>query len=140
MRVLICGGRHFEDAAVVEIELSSIHAKTPISVMIHGGLPGIGFPAEAWARRNNVHVIRYPANFSLGKSGDSTRDLFMLEDSRPQTLLVFPGGRRTSELLRGVGWRGLRVIEVQATEPGLLAARSLPPLLPVNREGNLLTV
>jgi hypothetical protein len=145
MRLLVCGGRHFDDAALVEIVMSGIHAKTPISVMIHGGLPGIGFPAEAWARRNNVHVIRYPANFSLGKAGDSTRDLFMLEDSRPETLLVFPGGRRTSELLREAGWKNIRVMDVSGTERDCQAApipakglRARP--LPVDRERRLLAV
>ena len=140
MRLLICGGRHFDDAALVEIELASVHAETPVSVMIHGGLPGIGFPAEAWARRNNVHVIRYPANFSLGKVGDSTRDLFMLEDSRPETLLVFPGGRRTSELLREAGWKDLRVMDVQVVEREYQARPSIPRPLPVDRERNLLAV
>ena len=119
MRLLVSGGRHFDDAALVDIELSSIHAKTPISVMIHGGLPGLGFPAEAWARRNHVHIIRYPANFSLGKTGDSTRDLFMLADSRADTLLVFPGGRRTEELLRQAMWHRLGVFFAPGARPQL---------------------
>lgn len=146
MRLLVCGGRHFDKAALVEIEMSRIHAKTPVSVLIHGGMPGIGFPAEAWARRNNVHVIRYPANFSLGKAGDSTRDLFMVEDSRPETLLVFPGGRRTSELLRMVGRKDLRVVEVSDADQEHGAAASVPTTvfgprpLPVDGERRLLAV
>jgi len=99
MRLLVCGGRHFDDSMLVERELSRIHARTPVSVLIHGGLPGLGGPAEAWARRNGVQLIRYPANFSLGKRGDFERDDFMLEDSRPDALLAFPGGARTARLL-----------------------------------------
>lgn len=99
MRLLICGGRHFDDSMMVESELSHFHAQTPVSVLIHGGLPGLGVPAEAWARRNGVRLIRYPANFSLGKRGDFERDDFMLEDSRPEALLAFPGGGRTAKLL-----------------------------------------
>lgn len=140
MRLLICGGRHFDDAAQVEAELSLLHANSPVSVIIHGGLPGIGVASEVWARKNNIHVIRYPANFSLGKSGDSTRDEFMLTDSRADTLLIFPGGRRTAELLREARRTGFRVInstgigqECHAPGPG---SRHLP----VDRERSLLTV
>lgn len=139
MRLLICGGRHFDDATLVEGELSKLHSKTPISVMIHGGLPGIGFPAEAWARRNNVHVIRYPANFSLGKNGDFTRDLFMLDDSRAEAILMFPGGRRTSEALLAARSKDILVIEAGGLDPGLEAGSGFRPL-PVDRERHLLAV
>lgn len=100
MRLLVCGGRHFDDAMLVERQLSELHARTPISVLIHGGLPRLGMAAEAWARRNTVHVVRYPANFALGKAGDTTRDGFMLTDSRADMVLAFPGGERTRRLLR----------------------------------------
>lgn len=109
MRLLICGGRHFDDAALIDSELSLLHASTPISVIIHGGVPAIGAPAEAWARRNTVHIIRYPANFSQGKSGDSVRDKFMLDDSRPDAAFIFQGGRRTSELLARAHANGIEI-------------------------------
>lgn len=60
----------------------------------------MGMAAEAWARRNTVHVVRYPANFALGKAGDMTRDGFMLTDSRADMVFAFPGGERTRRLLR----------------------------------------
>mgnify|MGYP001594148271 FL=1 len=144
MRLLVCGGRHFDDAVLVEGELQAFHAASPISVLIHGGLPGIGIPLESWARRNKVHVIRYPANFSLGKSGDATRDEFMLADSRAEMLLVFPGGRRTAELLREAGRKLVPVMLAQGIEPPV--AREFQPdhvgqnTLPVDGKRQLLTV
>lgn len=116
MRLLVCGGRHFDDAALVEGGLTAFHTASPISVVIHGGLPGIGMPLESWARRNAIHVIRYPANFTLGKRGDSTRDEFMLADSRPDMLLVFPGGRRTAELLHEANRTQVPVMLAQGVE------------------------
>ena len=150
MRLLICGGRHFDDAARIEIELSLLHAISPVSVIIHGGLPGIGVASEVWARKNNVHVIRYPANFSLGKSGDSTRDEFMLADSRADTLLIFPGGRRTAELLREASRELLRIVFATDVQPEslplpvtLAGEGGLNPdrcTLPIDRERQLLTI
>lgn len=133
MRLLICGGRHFDDAIKVENELSLLHARAPISVLIHGGMPGIGMPAEGWARRNNVHLVRYPANWSMGKCGDTMRDRFMLADSRPDGLLAFPGGRRTDQLVCAAAERGLpvtRTVEDVATNRPLpLACRHNDPPL-----------
>lgn len=115
MRLLVCGGRHFDDSMLVERELSRVHARTPVSVLIHGGLPGLGVSAEAWARRNGVRLIRYPANFSAGKQGDFERDDFMLADCRPDALLALPGGRRTREMCDRARRSGLRILDTAAT-------------------------
>lgn len=109
MRLLVCGGRHFDDAALVEYELGRLHQSAPITVIVHGGATKLGAAAETWARRHEIHVVRYPANFSLGRRGDGARDSFMLEDGRPEMLLVFPGGRRTADLLRRARAFGARL-------------------------------
>ncbi|QCI66986.1 DUF2493 domain-containing protein [Phreatobacter stygius] len=101
MRVLICGGRHYDDAAAIRRELDRLHGGQPIGVLIHGGLAAIGNAAEAWAREHNVHVVRYPPNWTLlGNRAEARRNAFMLEDSRPDVLLAFPGGRDTADLVR----------------------------------------
>ncbi|MGL4285854.1 MAG: DUF2493 domain-containing protein [Phreatobacter sp.] len=101
MRLLICGGRHYDDAAAICRELDRLHGGQPIDVLIHGGLVAIGTVAEAWARQHNVHVIRYPPNWTLlGTKAEARRNAFMLADSRPDFLLAFPGGRDTADLVR----------------------------------------
>lgn len=101
MRLILCGGRHFDDAALIERQLDQVHAQYNITVLIHGGLPAIGTPAEVWARRHTVHVVRYPANWQLlGKQADDIRNRFMLEDARPDFLLALPGGRHTHSLVQ----------------------------------------
>ncbi len=108
MRLLISGGRHFDDTAIIRKELDHIQNAFPISVLIHGGLPALGVEAENWAREHNIHVIRYPANWSLlGKHAEARRNAFMLEDSRPDIILMFPGGRQTAFFERTV--RELRI-------------------------------
>lgn len=54
MRLLVCGGRHFEDAEMVHHELTALHWRKPISVVVHGSIAGVGIIAEAWARRGAV--------------------------------------------------------------------------------------
>lgn len=121
MRLLMSGGRHFEDPGLVESALSAIHGRAPITVLIHGGIPGLGIPAESWARRNGVHLISYPATFSLGKRGDFERDRFMLDDSRPHAILAFPGGRRTAELCQRARLKEVSIIYADAPPAPLLA-------------------
>ncbi|QND50458.1 DUF2493 domain-containing protein (plasmid) [Phyllobacterium sp. 628] len=117
MRLLISGGRHFDDAAAILGELNRIHAEYPITVLIHGGLPTIGSVAEDWARQNDVHIIRYPANWSLlGKQADTKRNLFMLGDSRPDALLAFPGGRHVHELVQQAQERHIPVVTARIVQ------------------------
>jgi hypothetical protein len=71
MRVLVCGGRYYENTDAVHQELMRFHWRNPINVIIHGGVSGAGVAAEAWARRNRVDVVRYPPNWEcLGKRAE----------------------------------------------------------------------
>jgi hypothetical protein len=140
MRLLISGGRHFDDAASILSELNRIHAEYPVTVLIHGGLPAIGSAAEDWARQNDVHIIRYPANWSLlGKQADAKRNRFMLEDSRPDALLAFPGGRHLQELVQHARAKGMPVIIARSMEQSLQGeASSLADYGADNPEGDML--
>jgi hypothetical protein len=99
MRVLVCGGRYYENTDAVHQELMRFNWRHPIKVIIHGGVSGAGIAAEAWARRNRVDVVRYPPNWEgLGKRAERLRNDFMLADSHPDVVIVFPGGRDTANL------------------------------------------
>ena len=101
MRVLVGGGRHFGDAEKVHQELVRLHWRKPISVLIHGSVTDVGIAAEAWARSSGTRVVRYPPNRKLyGKKAEGLRDAFMIEDSRPDLVLAFPGGRHTADLIQ----------------------------------------
>jgi hypothetical protein len=111
MRVLVCGGRYYENTDVVHQELMRFHWRQPINVIIHGGVSGAGVAAEAWARRNRVDVVRYPPNWeSLGKRAERLRNDFMLADSRPDVVVVFPGGRDTADLAAKAKAAGVQVL------------------------------
>ena len=111
MRILVCGGRDFEDDNFVHLELTRFHWRTPITVLIHGAVSGAGMAAETWARRNCIDVVRYPPNWErLGKKAEGHRNHFMLADSRPDVVLAFPGGRHTADLVEKAAAAGIRVV------------------------------
>ncbi|MCC5973467.1 MAG: DUF2493 domain-containing protein [Rubellimicrobium sp.] len=113
MRLLIAGGRHLDDAALVTRALDCIHAKTPVSVLIHGGHAFLGVAIEDWGRDRQLHILRYPANWRvLGRRAEAVRNAFMLADSRPDMVLALPGGRDTQSLVLAAAAEGLPVIDV----------------------------
>ena len=113
VRVLICSGRFYADTHTLTHVLD-LYARTQIiDVLIHGGYQTLGGAIETWARGIDVHVIRYPANWMLhGKYAETKRNLFMLEDSRPDVLLAFSGGEDTAECIKMAQRAGIQVIEV----------------------------
>jgi hypothetical protein len=114
MRVLVCGGRYYENSEAVHQELIRFHWRTPITVIIHGGVSGAGMAAEAWARRNGVAVVRYPPNWEgYGKRAEKLRNDFMLTDSRPEVVIVFPGGRNTADLAAKAEAAGIRIVRAR---------------------------
>jgi threonine synthase len=110
MRVLICGGRHYDNGDAVHDELMRFNWRHAISVIIHGGVSGAGAAAEAWARRNGVAVVRYPPNWEhVGKKAEKLRNAFMLTDSRPDRVIAFPGGSDTADLIAKASAAGIQV-------------------------------
>ncbi|WP_248805026.1 DUF2493 domain-containing protein [Pseudomonas sp. MWU13-2100] len=100
MRVLICAGRYYLNAAMCRKALEAYHQTRRISVLIHGGNQFLGSEVEDWARENGTHLVRYPSNWQLyGKQAERRRNQFMLTDSEPELVIAFPGGHDTEELL-----------------------------------------
>ena len=133
MRVLVCGGRYYEDTDAVHQELIRFHWRIPINVIIHGGVSGAGVAAEAWARRNRVDVVRYPPNWEgLGKRAERLRNDFMLADSHPDVVIVFPGGRDTAVLAAKAMAAGIQVLDAPSwadrnmIDPGAADGAELP--------------
>lgn len=100
MRLIIAGGRHLDDVALIRRALARVHAIRPITVLVHGGNGVLGSTAEDWAREMRLHLVRYPANWrEFGKRAEAIRNDFMLADSRPDMVLALPGGTDTADLV-----------------------------------------
>ncbi|WP_071799452.1 DUF2493 domain-containing protein [Natronohydrobacter thiooxidans] len=114
MRLILAGGRHLDDVALIRRALARAHALRPVTVLIHGGNGALGITAEDWAREMRLHVLRYPANWrEFGKRAEAIRNAFMLEDSRPDMLLALPGGNDTADLVANALRARLPVIDAE---------------------------
>lgn len=100
VRVLVCGGRNYDDRELVRIVLDRIHKETPITAIIHGAAPGADTLAGWWATVNEVSNQDYPADWKKhGKAAGPIRNLQMLTEGRPDMVLAFPGGRGTANMV-----------------------------------------
>lgn len=105
MRVLVCGGRSFETWGVVQKALAEVKP----SVVIQGGAPGADRLAAKWADVNHVPLVTYPALWHQGKKGGPVRNAFMLQDSRPDIVVAFPGGAGTRDMIAKAEAAGIPV-------------------------------
>jgi len=100
VKVIVCGGRDYENWQHVHSELDNLHKQIPITHVIHGNAPGVDKFAGEWARKNGAQEVVCSANWDkFGTRAGPLRNRAMLKLSH-NLLLAFPGGRGTADMLR----------------------------------------
>ena len=112
MKVLVCGGRDWHDAEVVESALSRLHAaRGPFDRLIHGGARGVDRIAGKWARQNGVLEWDFLPEWHRVEAPDAAaRNQRMIEAS-PDLVVAFPGGAGTADMVERARAAGIEVIE-----------------------------
>jgi hypothetical protein len=110
-RVLICGGRDYQDWGVYD-HLDRIHSARPFSSVITGGARGADLLAGYWAERRGIPSDIYPADWAgHGRAAGPIRNQKMLDEGKPDLVVAFPGGRGTADMVRRARKAGVAVIE-----------------------------
>lgn len=100
MRVLVCGGRDYQDDGVVFKALDEVDAVKGVDEIIHGGARGADTLAGYWADKNGVPKTVFLADWDThGKAAGAIRNQQML-DTDPDLVVAFPGGRGTEDMVR----------------------------------------
>lgn len=117
MRILVCGGRDFEDVQFVVDKLSEMFDNQfgdKVSCVIHGGAKGVDSHADSFAYSCKVPVEEYPANWNKhGKSAGYIRNKQMLEEGKPDLVIAFPGGKGTANMVKLAREAGVEVKEIK---------------------------
>lgn len=113
-RVLVCGGRAYNDAARINAVLDKLHAEAGIDLLIEGGANGADRLAQEWAmRHHDVASETYPADWeNQGSFAGPARNKRMLEEGRPDLVIAFPGGKGTADMVRKARRTGVEVVEI----------------------------
>lgn len=110
--VLVCGGRDYADCEHLFGVLDLIHRKRPIDVIIHGNARGADSLAGAWAGSRGVGCMVFPADWQThGKAAGAIRNQEMLDRGEPDSVIAFPGGRGTADMVRRARKAGIPVGE-----------------------------
>lgn len=100
MKVLVCGGRDYNDAAEVFACLDRLHRENPITCIIHGDAFGCDRLAGYWGQDNDIEVKACPADWAKhGRAAGPIRNREMLL-LYPDVVIAFPGGRGTADMIR----------------------------------------
>lgn len=100
MRVLVCGGRDYEDWTFIVRVLDRVHARQTITQLIEGGATGADELARRWAKARGIEVLTFTAHWERypGRAG-LIRNAQMLREGRPELVVAFKGGRVTAHMV-----------------------------------------
>lgn len=110
MRVLVTGGRTFQDRDWLWAGLNLIHSMQPITEIIEGGATGADNRAQEWAYRHEVKCTTVPAQWERhGRAAGPIRNQEMAA-MRPDYVLACPGGEGTAHMVQTAQAAGLNVV------------------------------
>ena len=114
MKVLVTGGREYDDWKTVSSVLSDLHKEFGISVIIHGAATGADTLADDWARSKNIPVRKFKAAWKnitvkgavvktnkYGKYNSRAgifRNIEMFKSTSPNIVVAFPGANGTTHM------------------------------------------
>lgn len=107
-RILVCGGRDFDDRDRISRILTE-HVG-PADIIISGNADGADAIAASWARQHGIDLCICPANWAHhGLSAGPIRNAAMIK-LQPDLVIAFPGGKGTQDMLRKA--RGAKIDRV----------------------------
>lgn len=112
MKVLVCGGRDFNDSLTLGSWLGGIHKNNgPITLLIEGGARGADYMARKFAEWQGIPVKTFHANWDVhGKAAGPIRNRQMLVEGQPDLVVAFEGGRGTANMVQQAEAAGVRVL------------------------------
>jgi hypothetical protein len=120
MRVLVCGGREFDDVGLMISILDRLHTEKFFTVLIHGNARGADSMADSWAWRRGVPREPYKVTQGewdeLGKKAGPLRNQRMLDECKPDLVVAFPGGGGTKDMVKRAVKAGVPAHEVNRAD------------------------
>lgn len=106
MRVLVTGGRWFDNRMWLREVLSRLHRERTISILAHGACPvgkgGADTMSGEWAREIGIPVQPFPVNHEIDGPwpyAGPKRNARMFRMFDPDFMVAFPGDRGTGHMV-----------------------------------------
>jgi hypothetical protein len=99
MKILVCGGRDFDDIVKLAETLDELRKSIDIDLIIEGGAQGADLMAANWAINRGIHVAEVKALWNAyNKQAGHFRNYAMLL-LEPDIVVAFPGGSGTAHMV-----------------------------------------
>lgn len=115
MRILVCGGRDYDNWPELQSALNKYGAST--NTIISGGAKGADFLARVYAKYYNQEYKEFPANWAkYGKAAGHIRNQQMIDEGEPDIVIAFKGGNGTKDMIKRARAHEIEVIEIEDFE------------------------
>lgn len=116
-RVLVCGGRGYNDEDRLQAVLDKYHSVSGITAIIQGGASGADTFASTWAYTRGVREERYDPDWKLyGDAAGPMRNAQMLSEGKPDLVIAFPtpgaANKGTRNMIKQARKAGVEVVEI----------------------------
>ena len=99
MKILVCGGRDFNDYKAASEAFSELIQ--PHDAVCSGGQRGADKLAKRWCQQEGVAFFECEAQwYKFGKPAGYIRDAWMLKFFEPDLVIALPGGIGTANMVR----------------------------------------
>ena len=100
LRIIVCGGRDYRDAAAVDRALSALDERKGIAFIVQGAADGADRLAAEWGWAHGKKVGSFSADWQThGKRAGPIRNQEMI-DAGADGVVAFPGKCGTADLVR----------------------------------------
>lgn len=114
MRVIVCGGRDYDDHVRLFQALNKFHVQKGITLVIEGGATGADENARIWAESAGVTCVTCHANWhKQKKAAGPIRNQDMIDKLSPDCVIAFPGGSGTADMVNRAKAANINVWEVK---------------------------
>lgn len=114
MKVIICGGREFDNYDAVKETMDAVVLHYgDVTAVVQGGARGADLLGRKWAIENNIPYEQYDADWArYGKAAGFMRNQEMLEESGANLVVAFPGGNGTYDMVKRARRHGVEIVNV----------------------------
>lgn len=99
-KLLVTGGRDFTDETYIHTVLNRVYTIVCFDVLINGWARGVDKTCHKWGLKNGIQPVAVEAMWDAqGPKAGPLRNRLMYDLFQPQTLLAFPGGTGTNDMV-----------------------------------------
>lgn len=99
MRILVTGGREFDDKELLFTTLDRLHQEREVTLVIHGAAKGADSLADEWCKTRGVETFPCLADVGRYRRGAWREQSKQMLAQKPDLVVAFPGGKGTANMI-----------------------------------------